>query len=110
MTPSQNYPRNVVTRKDKTMSDYQLTRDAAGNIITRYEKMLRDLTDEYVDDVVIVSLMDSYNLFSKPDKDEGGQEIEVDHDLLAAIEKVLGDVYMRKSDFNDWVLTREQKV
>ena len=91
------------------MSDYQLTRDAAGKITTRYEKMLRDLTDEYVDDVVIVSLMDSYNLFSQPSTDEGGQEIEVDHDLLAAIEKVLGDVYMRKSDFNDWMLTVKDK-
>lgn len=89
------------------MSDYKLTRDAAGKVTTRYEKMLRDLTDEYVDDVVIVSLMDSYSLFSQPNTDEGGQEIEVDYDILAAIEKVLGEVYMNKADFNDWMLTKE---
>ena len=88
------------------MSDYQLTRDAAGNITTRYDKMLRDLTDEYADNVTVASLMDSYDLFSKPNTDEGGQEIEVDYDLLAAIEKVLGEVYMSKSDFNDWMLTK----
>lgn len=88
------------------MSDYQLTRDAAGKVTTLYEKMLRDLTDEYADNVTVASLMDSYNLFSQPNTDEGGQEIEVDYDLLAAIEKVLGDVYMRKSDFNDWMLTK----
>ena len=88
------------------MSDYQLTRDAAGKVTTRYEKMLRDLADEFVDNVTVASLMDSYDLFSKPDKDEGGCEIEVDYDLLAAIEKVLGEVYMSKSDFNVWMLTR----
>lgn len=91
------------------MSNYQLTRDAADKVTTRYEKMLRDLTDEYADNVTVASLMDSYNLFSKPDKDEGGQEIEVDHDLLAAIEKVLGEVYMGKADFNDWMLTVKDK-
>ena len=92
------------------MSDYQLTRDAAGNITTRYDKMLRDLTDEYADNVTVASLMDSYDLFSKPNTDEGGQAIEVDYDLLAAIEKVLGEVYMSKSDFNDWMLTVKQRV
>ena len=92
------------------MSDYQLTRDAAGKVTTRYEKMLRDLTDEYADNVTVASLMDSYDLFSQPNTDEGGHEIEVDHDLLAAIEKVLGEVYMGKSDFNDWMLTVKKRV
>lgn len=91
------------------MSSYNQTRDAAGKVTTRYEKMLRNLTDDYMDDITVVSLMDSYNLFSEPDKDEGGQEIEVDYDLLAAIEKVLGEVYMSKSDFNDWMLTVKDK-
>ena len=31
------------------MSDYQLTRDAAATITTRYEKMLRNLSDDYYD-------------------------------------------------------------
>ena len=88
------------------MSDYNQTRDAAGIIITRYGKVIRNLTDDYRDDITVASLMESYNLFSKPDKDEGGQEIEVDYDLLAAIEKVFGEVYMSKSDFNAWMLTR----
>jgi hypothetical protein len=98
------------------MSDYKQTREAAGTITKRYENMLRDLTDEYVDNVTVASLMDSYDLiglhtglFSEPDKDEGGQEIEVDHDLLAAIEKVLGEVYMNKADFNAWMLTVKDK-
>jgi hypothetical protein len=91
------------------MSDYKTTRDAAGTITTRYERMLRNLSDDYIDDITVVSLMDSYDLFSKPDTDEGGQEIEVDYDLLAAIEKVLGEVYLSKSDFNDWMLTVKGK-
>ena len=92
------------------MSDYNQTRDAAATITTRYEKMLRNLSDDYIDDITVASLMESYSLFSEPDKDEGGQEIEVDYDLLAAIEKVLGEVYMSKSDFNDWMLTVKQRV
>ena len=42
------------------MSDYQLTRDAAGKVTTRYEKMLRDLTDECADNVRECKLRATY--------------------------------------------------
>jgi len=87
------------------MNDYQLTRDAAGNITTRYDKMLRDLRDDYEDELVVVSLIKYYNLCSVPVKDEGGMDMGVDEDLLWAIERILQD-YMSTSVFNAWMSTR----
>jgi len=87
------------------MTDYQLTRDAAGNITTRYDKMLRDLRDDYEDELVVVSLIKYYNLCSVPVKDEGGMDMGVDEDLLWAIERILQD-YMSTSEFNAWMSTR----
>jgi len=87
------------------MNDYQLTRDAAGNITTRYDKMLRDLRDDYEDELVVVSLIKYYNLCSVPVKDEGGMDMGVDEDLLWAIERILQD-YMSTSGFNAWMSTR----
>jgi len=87
------------------MTDYQLTRDAAGNITTRYDKMLRDLRDDYEDELVVVSLIKHYNLCSVPVKDEGGMDMGVDEDLLWAIERILQD-YMSTSEFNAWMSTR----
>ena len=87
------------------MSDYNTTRDAANVITTHYEKMLRNLSEDYQDEMVVVSLMNHYSLCSEPDKDEGGWEIEVDDTILSAIERVLED-YMNTSDYNAWMLTR----
>ena len=81
------------------MSDYHQTRDAAGTITTRYEKMLRDLTDVCLDEMVVVSLMKYYNVCIDND----------DKTILEAIERVLED-YMSHSDFNDWMLTVKQRV
>ena len=85
------------------MSDYQLTRDAAGNITTRYGNMLRNLSEDYEDEMVVASLTKYYKLCSVSVKDEGGMDMGVDEDLLWAIERILQD-YMSTSDFNDWVL------
>jgi hypothetical protein len=89
----------------KSMSDYQLTRDAAGNIITRYAAMIRNISDDFVDDVVTVSLMAYYNQCLMPDKDEDGQDIDLDTTILEAIERVLKD-YLSASDFKAWLFTK----
>lgn len=90
------------------MSDYQLTRDAAGNITTRFDKMLRNLRDDYEDEITVVSLMKYYNLCCEPNKDEGGHEIDLDTSILEAIERVLED-YLNKADYNAWMLSVKEK-
>jgi len=85
------------------MSDYNTTRDAANVITTHYEKMLRNLSEDYQDEMVVVSLMNHYSLCSEPNTDEGG---DVDDTILPAIERVLED-YMNTSDYNAWMLTRK---
>lgn len=89
------------------MTDYNLTRDVAGRITDRFSDMLRRLQDDYEEEIVVVSLMEYYNLCSKPDKIDNtvDEYIEPDKDLLWAIERVLQD-YMTSKDFNDWVSTR----
>jgi len=88
------------------MSDYNTTRDAANVITTRYEKMLRNLSEDYQDEMVVVSLMNHYSLCSEPDTDEGVLKGEVDDTILSAIERVLED-YMSTSDYTAWMLTRK---
>ena len=90
------------------MSDYQLTRDAAGNITTRYGNMLRNLADDFEEEIVVCSLMKYHSLCSVPVKDEGGMDMGVDEDLLWAIERILQD-FMSTPDFNDWMLTVKGK-
>ena len=77
-------------------SDYKQTRDAAGIITSRFDKMLRNLTDDYEDEMVVVSLMKYYNLCL----DNG------DPTILEAIERVLED-YMYPADYSDWLLIRK---
>ena len=86
------------------MSDYQLTRDAAGKITTRFDKMLRNLADDYEDEIVVVALMKYYDLCCEPNKDEGGELIDLDTSILEAIERVLED-FMNASDYNAWMLS-----
>lgn len=89
------------------MSDYNQTRDAAGNITSRFSKMLKNLQDDYEDEIVVVSLMNYYEMCAKPNKidNTAGEFIDPDEDLLWAIERVLQD-YMQSEDFNDWLMTR----
>ena len=89
------------------MSDYKQTRDAAGIITTRFDRMLRNLRDDYEDEITVVSLMRYYDLCCEPNKDEGGWEIEPDTTILEAIERVLED-FMCKADYNAWMLGRNK--
>ena len=89
------------------MTDYNQTRDAAGMITSRFSKMLKNLQDDYEEEIVVVSLMEYYDMCAKPDKIDNtvNEYIDPDEDLLWAIERVLQD-YMPSKDFNDWMLTR----
>ena len=88
------------------MSDYKQTRDAAGKITSRFDKMLRNLVDDYEDEMVVVALMKYYDLCLEPNKDEGGELIDPDTSILEAIERVLED-FMCTADYSDWLLTRK---
>ena len=79
------------------MSDYKQTRDAAGIITSRFDKMLRNLTDDYEDEMVVVSLMRHYNLCLDNNDDS----------ILEAIERVLED-YMCPADYSAWLLGRNK--
>ena len=68
---------------------------AAGMITSRFDKMLRNLTDDYEDEMVVVSLMKYYNLCLDND----------DPTILEAIERVLED-YMCTADYSAWLLGR----
>lgn len=89
------------------MSDYNQTRDAAGTITSRFANMLKNLQDDYEEEIVVVSLMQYYDMCAKPTKIDNtvNEYIDPDEDLLWAIERVLQD-YMTSKDFNDWLLTR----
>lgn len=92
---------------DFTMTDYNVTRTIAGKITDRFSNMLRELEDDYEEEVVVVSLMKYYDLCSKYTKIDNTKDeyIEPDVDLLWAIERVLAD-YMTSEDFNAWLLNR----
>jgi len=78
------------------MTDYKQTRDAARMVTSRFDNMLRNLTDEYEEEMVVVSLMRYYNLCLNNN----------DVSILEAIERVLED-YMCTADYSDWMLTRK---
>ena len=80
------------------MSDYKQTRDAAGTVTSRFDKMLRNLTDDYEDEIVVVSLMRYYDLCLDNNDDS----------ILEAIERVLED-YMCTADYNDWLFYGKDK-
>ena len=80
------------------MSDYKQTSDAAGIITSRFDKMLRNLTDDYEDEIVVVSLMRYYDLCLDNNDDS----------ILEAIERVLED-YMCTADYNDWLFYGKDK-
>jgi len=78
-------------------SDYKQTRDAAGMVTSRFDKMLRNLTDDYGDEMVVVSLMRYYGLCLDNNDDS----------ILEAIERVLED-YMCTADYSAWLLGRNK--
>ena len=91
------------------MSDYNVTSRVATKITDRFSSMLRNLEDDFEEEVVVCSLMKYYNLCSVPVKDEGGMDMGVDEDLLWAIERILQD-FMSTSDYNAWMLTVKDKI
>ena len=77
------------------MSDYQQTRDFAGIVTTRFSEMLRNLSDNIEEEMVVCTLINYYNLVD-----------ESDEDLRWAIERVLQD-FMTTKDFNVWMMNRK---
>lgn len=73
------------------MSDYNLTRSVAGQVVTRFASMLEDLEDDYEEEIVVASLVKYHRSVSK----------EPDEDLLWAIERVLQD-FMTTEQFYKW--------
>jgi hypothetical protein len=73
------------------MTDYSETRQASTKIAERFAETLRNLKDDFEEDIVVVSLMDAYDMV---DKDE-------DEELLRAIERVL-EFYMPHSNYQQW--------
>jgi hypothetical protein len=88
----------------KLMDNYNVTRRVATKITDRFSSMLRNLEDDFEEEIVVCCLMKYYNLCSVPVKDEGGMDMGVDEDLLWAIERILQD-FMGPSDFNAWMLS-----
>jgi len=72
------------------MSDYKQTRDFAGVVTTRFSKMLRNLSDDIEEEMVVCTLMNYYDLIDKDDAD-----------LMWAIDRVLQD-FMTTEDYNSW--------
>ena len=78
-------------RSDK-MSDYNQTRTVAGGVVSRFADMLRELEDDYEEEIVVASLMKHHMLVITEYDDE---------ELLWAIERVLRD-YMSPSQYAEW--------
>jgi len=91
------------------MTDYNVTRDVAGRITDRFSTMLKNLQDDYEQEIVVISLMEYYDMCSKPDKIDNtvDEYIEPDEDLLWAIDRVLQD-YMTSSEYNLWLNGRNK--
>lgn len=97
----------MTKHKENKMTDYKQTRDAAGLVTSRFANMLKNLQDDYEDEIVVVSLMKYYDMCAKPNKidNTAGEYIDPDEDLLWAIERILAD-YMNTHDFNAWLIHR----
>ena len=96
----------MTKHKEKPVNDYNVTRRVAGKVVDRFSAMLRNLEDDFQEEVVVATLMNYYDLCSIVNKDEGGQELDLDEDLLWAIERILQD-FMSIADFNAWMLNRD---
>jgi hypothetical protein len=77
------------------MTDYDETREASSRIAERFSQALRNLKDDFEDDIVAVSLMESYKM------------VDEDEELLWAIDRVLA-YYLNSSDYNLWINERSK--
>jgi hypothetical protein len=57
---------------------------------------------EQVDAIIIKDLKEAHRINSKPDRDESGEELDVDFELLKALESVLA-YYMPASEYKEWI-------
>ena len=89
------------------MTDYTKTRDAASRVTEKFNQTLKNLKDELQDEIVVVTLMEYYDMCSKPDKIDNtvDEYIDPDEDLLWAIDRVLQD-FMPHKDYQAWVISR----
>jgi len=76
------------------MSDYKQTRDFAGMVTTRFSKMLRNMSDDIEEEMVVCTLVNYYNILD-----------DSDEDLVWAVDRVLQD-FMTTKDYNDWRKSR----
>ena len=74
-----------------------------------------ELTDSQIAGIIVADLQESHKLVRVADKDEGGQLLDVDEELLHAIEVVL-KYYMPPSAYRKWqervlddMVTKEQQ-
>jgi len=72
------------------LKSYKQTRDFAGVVTTRFSKMLRNLSDDIEEEMVVCTLTNYYDLIDKDDAD-----------LMWAIDRVLQD-FMTTEDYNSW--------
>jgi hypothetical protein len=73
----------------------------------RYSDRVDSYRYEYEGHVVALTLMEYYDMCSKPDKIDNADEwIETDAELLKAIERVLQD-FLPHYDFVDWLESRD---
>jgi len=79
------------------MTNYDETRKASSRIAERFSQALRNLKDDFEDDIVVISLMESYKMV---------EEYE-DEDLLWAMDRVL-EFYMEFSDYKLWLKERSK--
>lgn len=80
------------------MSDYNQTRTVSGEIVSRFASLLKNLEDDYEEEIVVAVLMKHYKLA----REYSGN----DEDLLWAIERVISE-FMHTEEFDGWLKTRD---
>jgi hypothetical protein len=78
------------------MTDYNVYLRRDGKLIDRFSQMVQNFRDDFEEEIVVVTLLNYYNVCCLGDHDE---------DLLWAIERVLQD-FMTTDEFNGWVAAR----
>ena len=66
-----------------------------------------ELTWDQIDSIVVEELQAAYRHNMTSDTDEGGQELEVDENLLTALSTVL-EYFMPAHEYNEWRLKYER--
>jgi hypothetical protein len=72
------------------MSDYNQTRTVSGEVVSRFANLLRNLEDDFEEEIVVNCLVKYHRMCSKSDED-----------LLWAIERILQD-FMTPDQYSGW--------